>query len=91
VVLRLNTNIEIRPELLLAIFESVGVKVACTWCLPVTEGFQLQVAIRFGAVPVVEIETQLGILLPSKKNLTFPEALTVTVTDSRIPLVNSPE
>jgi hypothetical protein len=44
---------------------------------PLTEGFQIQVATLFGALPEVMRSLQLEILFPFTKNLTIPVTGTV--------------
>jgi hypothetical protein len=47
---------------------SVGVILAVKLCLPVTGGFQAQVAVKLGELPVVDRAKQLEILFPPTKN-----------------------
>jgi len=47
---------------------SVGVILAVKLCLPVTGGFQEQVAVKLGELPVVDRAKQLEILFPLTKN-----------------------
>ena len=53
---------------------------------PVVLGFQAQVAVSDGAVPVVATDRQLVIRLPLTKNLTFPATSMETVRFTLIPL-----
>jgi hypothetical protein len=70
---------------------SVGVMLAVRLCLPVTGGFQAQVAVKLGELPVVERAKQLEILFPPRKNRTFPATSEVTVIVVDTPLLTVPE
>jgi hypothetical protein len=64
----------------------VGFKIAVIAVLPVVDGFQAQVAVKEGALPVVDTAWQLEMRLPLTKNLTFPATSTEIVTFTDIPL-----
>lgn len=78
-------------ELAAKVLASDGVKLAVNVLEPRTDGLQLQVAVKFGDVPVVEIFRQPGIRLPSIKNRTNPGASTPTEIVEEMPFFNSPE
>jgi hypothetical protein len=61
-----------------------------TWRLE-TVGFQMQVAVKVGDVPVVATAKQLAIRLPSTKKRTFPGVLTVTERLTDAPLYAVPD
>ena len=60
-------------------------------CRPDTGGFHEQVAMIDGEDPVVARDRHEGILLPLKKNRTFPAVFTVTVMVTATPLLAAPE
>jgi hypothetical protein len=63
----------------------VGFKIAVIAVLPVVDGFQAQVAVKEGALPVVDTAWQLGMRFPLTRNLTLPATSTEIVTFTDIP------
>jgi hypothetical protein len=66
--LRLTTHIDVVSDVAVVNELFVGVILAVRLCLPVTGGFQEQVAVKLGELPVVERAKQLEILFPPTKN-----------------------
>jgi hypothetical protein len=89
--LRFTTQIDVASEVTVVNELFVGVILAVRLCLPVTGGFQEQVAEKLGELPVVERAKQLVILFPPTKNRTFPATSEVTVIVVVIPLLMVPE
>ena len=89
--LRLTTHIDVVSDVALVNELFVGVILAVRLCLPVTGGFQEQVAVKLGELPVVDRDLQFEILFPPTKNRTFPATSEVTVIVVDIPLFMVPE
>jgi hypothetical protein len=89
--LRFTTQIDVASEVTVVNELFVGVILAVRLCLPVTGGFQEQVAEKLGELPVVERAKQLVILFPPTKNRTFPATSEVTVIVVVMPLLMVPE
>ena len=70
---------------------SDGVKLAVNFLEPRIDGFQVQVAVKFGDVPDVEIFRHPGMRLPSIKKRIYPGESTLTEIVEEIPFTNSPE